>query len=379
MVSAIAQYVQGRVQAGASRAQIREELLAVGWSPEEADAAYRDGLIALGIPLPSETSRAVPGRQSSAADVVLNFFSFILLAIGATSLGTLLFQIIDRSFPDPLAAIGAGSDLAATRAIHHAIASLIIVFPLYVGSMWVWFRRFRGEEGRAESKLTKWLTYLVLLIASAFIVGDLIAIVFMLLQGEFTVRFLLKALTILVIAATIFAFYYIERREIQYRKSWTGPALRYIGGAVTSLVLLGIVGGFLSAGSPEMARKRAFDHERVRALGLLAGCIQRYAGEFDELPLSLDKLGSTSRYSSCLRWMRDPETRQQYAYRVVTASKAQGSVRVGAFELCADFSLDNQRPEADSRYNRSTLSVWSAHGAGRSCDTVTAKLGKENR
>lgn len=377
MEPALAQYVCNRVQAGTSKTQIREELLAVGWSEEEADSAYRDGLIALGIPVPREPVRPTAGKGSSTADIVLNFFSFILLAIVSTALGTLYFQIINKSIPDPLAVITAGHGLTATRSIHHAIASLVIVFPLYVISMWAWFRRFRQQEGRVESKLTKWLTYLILLIASTTIVGDLITVVFMLLQGEFTVRFLLKALVILVIATTIFGFYYIERREIQYHKSLGPAALRYIGGAVTALVVLGIVTGFYTAGSPETARKQAFDNERSRQLGLLAGCIQRYASEFGELPASLERLGHASRYSNCTRWTRDPQTRREFPYRVVTASKPQGSARVGEFELCAEFSLPNSALDVRPAYGAAS-SIWNTHGTGRTCHTVTAKLGEIN-
>lgn len=378
LVSAVAQYVCDRVQAGGSRTQIREELLAVGWSEDEVDTAYRDGLIALGIPVPSASIRSTTGKRSSTADIVLNFFSFILLAIVTTALGTLYFQIINKSIPDPLAIISSGRSLFATRSIHRAIASLVIVFPLYTIAMWAWFRRFRQEEGRIESRLTKWLTYLILLLASTTIVGDLITILFTLLQGEFTLRFLFKALVILVIAATIFGFYYIERREIQYHHPPETTALRFIGSVVTALVLVGIIAGFYTAGSPETARKQTFDRERSRELMLLAGCIQRYAGKFGELPESLVTLSRTSGYSHCTVWMRDPQTRQHFAYRVVTPSKIQGSTKVGEFELCANFSLANEEQESGPAFG-GAASIWSLHSAGRSCHTVSANLGKVNQ
>lgn len=63
MASQVAEYMQGWIQAGANRTQIREELLAVGWYEEEADTAYRDGLIALNIPLPSESGKAISGKS----------------------------------------------------------------------------------------------------------------------------------------------------------------------------------------------------------------------------------------------------------------------------------------------------------------------------
>lgn len=373
-MNSLSEYVQGRVAAGLSKTEIREELLAVGWSEDEADAAYRDGLVAMGIPIPSTGNRQSLDRKASTVDVVLNFFSFILLGIVATALGTLYFQIINTHFHDPLAALGGLGDWGRTSAIHHAIASLVIGFPLYFVAIRLWFRKFREDEGRTESRLSKWLTYLVLLIASVTIVGDLITVLFKLLQGEVSVRFFLKALTILVIAGIIFSFYYLERLKIQYRKPIPRAAFQYFGWAVAGLVLLGIILGFFAAGSPETARKRAFDMERERNLGALSGCIERYAQDLGQLPPSLAELKRTSKYSYCAVHMKDPETKQAYEYRIVTPSRTQGAAQVGEFELCATFSLASDGVGSETGYADRGIAIWSEHGAGRNCDTVTAQL-----
>ncbi len=371
----LAEYVQRRVTQGLSKAAIKEELLAVGWSEEEADAAYRDGLVALGIPIPSAGNRPSLVRQSSTVDVVVNFFSFILLCIVATALGTLYFQVINQYFPDRLAALGGSGDWGRTSAIHYAIASLVIGFPLYAGAMRIWFRKFREEEGRTESRLTKWLTYIVLLIASVTIVGDLITVLYKLLQGEVTARFFLKALVILVIAGLIFSFYYLERRKIQYGKAIPAATFCYLGWTTAGLVAAGIVVGFLAAGSPETARKRAFDIERERDLSRLSSCIERYARDLGQLPSSLDELKRSSKYSNCSIYMADPETKKQYEYRIVTSSRSQGDAKVGEFELCATFSLASEGPDREIREaHKRLVGIWGEHGAGRSCNTAIAQL-----
>lgn len=372
--NSLAAYVEGRVRAGLSKTAIREELLAVGWSEEQADAAYRDGLVALGVPLPSAGNHPALARKSSTVDIVINFFSFILLGIVATALGTLYFRIINRSFPDPLAAINASGEWATTSSIHYAIASLLIAFPLYFTAMRIWFRKFREDEGRTESALSRWLTYLVLLIASVTIVGDLITVLFKLLQGEVTARFFLKAFTILVIAGIIFGFYTLERRKIQYRKDIPRTTFQYFGWAVTGIVTLGLVLGFFTAGSPDTARKRAFDFQREADLSRLAGCIERYAQNLGQLPASLDVLRTSGSYTHCAGRMQDPETRQAYAYRIVTPSRIQGPARVGEFELCANFSLVSAGYDSEAETAVGRMTLWSEHGAGRSCDTVTVQL-----
>jgi hypothetical protein len=366
----LAAYVESRLRAGVSHAVIRGELLAVGWSEAQADAAYRDGLVALGIPLPDAASRAIPEKKSATVDVVVNFFSFILLGIVATALGTLWFKVIELAFPDPLFRADASG---ISRVIHYAIASLVIAFPLYLLALKLWFRRFRDDPGVTESALSKWLTYLVLLIAAVTIVGDLIAVLFRLLQGEYSLRFLLKALVILVIAGLIFGFYALERLKIQYRRDIPLAVLRAFGWSAATLVVLGMFGGFFAAGSPETARKRALDAERETNLNELSRCIEEYAHDVGRLPASLDELGRSPRYVACAAATRDPETGRAYEYRIVTPSRVEGSATLADFELCATFSMASAESAEQWAVGKRYL-IWSKHGAGRECDTVTVQL-----
>lgn len=365
-------YVAERMKGGSSKADIREELLAVGWSEEEADAAYREGVIILGVPLPSEGTRPTLIRKSSTVDVVINFFSFILLGIIATALGTLFFGIIEQSFPDRLSADPYVDVSAAMSGIHYAVAALLIGFPLYVGALFIWFRTFREDEGRTESRLSQWLTYIVLLAASVTLVGDLIAVVFTFLQGEITWRFFLKALTVFGIAGLIFGFYFLERRKIQYHQDIPRKTFQIFGWSVAGIVSIGILLGFFVGGSPETARKQGFDVRRANDLSTLAGCIQGYASDFGALPDSIDVLRRSSTYAYCASFVQDPETGKAYEYRVVASSRMEGESRVGEFELCADFSLASS---GSREMAYPDPSLWSEHGAGRSCDTATAQLG----
>jgi hypothetical protein len=53
----------------------------------------------------------------------------------------------------------------------------------------------------------KWLTYLTLLIAAGVIVGDFISLVFSMLSGELTLRFLLKTAVVAAIAGAGFGYF----------------------------------------------------------------------------------------------------------------------------------------------------------------------------
>ncbi|MFZ1654290.1 MAG: DUF5671 domain-containing protein [Candidatus Moraniibacteriota bacterium] len=368
----LSQYVADRIRSGVGKDEVKSELVTIGWTEDEAEAAFRFGVIALGAPVPSEGNRPTTSKQASTVDVVINFFSFILLGIVATALGTLYFQIINVSFPDALDTTIWYSYSAATSAIHYSIAALLIGFPLYYFALRLWFRKFREDEGRTESKLSKWLTYLVLLVAAVTVVGDLIATVYTLLQGEITVRFFLKALTIFGIAGAIFGFYYLERRRIQYHADIPRRTFQLIGRGVTGVVLIGVIIGFWLGGSPVTERNRSFDATRAEHLSGLASCVEQYATSLGALPTSLTELTRSSQYNYCDAYTTDPENGMPYEYRIVTPSKAQGAGRVGEFELCATFALTTD--PAAPRKGYGANGTWYEHGAGHSCDTVSAQL-----
>ncbi|MDP2838256.1 MAG: DUF5671 domain-containing protein [Candidatus Moranbacteria bacterium] len=370
----LSEYVVSRIRTGIAKAEIKEELVAVGWTEEEIEAAYRSAMVAFGAPVPSAGNRPTLAHKAATVDVVINFFSFILLGIVASALGTLFFQIINISFPDVLDVAGSFSLGQATSSIHYAIAALFIGFPLYFFAMRLWFRKFREDEGRTESALSKWLTYLVLLVAAVTIVGDLITVVFTMLQGEVTVRFFLKALTILTIAGAIFGFYYLERRKVQYHADITRSTFQNFGRGVMTLIVTGIVLGFFVGGSPTTERNRALDQARVGHLGGLASCIKQYAQSFGALPVTLGDLRQSSQYNYCASYMRDPETGESYEYRIVTPSRVAGAGQVGEFELCATFASPSAGVTAASEPMYGATSLWDEHDAGYNCDTVTAQL-----
>lgn len=367
----LVEYVAGRIRVGVTKVVIEEELRAVGWSEEETEDAYRAGLVSCGIPVPSEQNRATLSRKSSTVDIIINFFSFILLSIIATALGILLFGVVNKLFPDVLDAMNLYTEASTSSSIHYAISALIIGFPLYYFSMRLWFRTFREDEGRTESKLSQWLTYLVLLITAVTIVGDLITVVFTLLQGEITVRFFLKALIILVIAGIVFGFYYLERRKIQYHRDIPRTVFLSFGRAVTGFLLLSIILGFFVSGSPTTERNRTLDRTRAEHLSSLSNCIENYAGTFGQLPSSFTDLKQTSQFSYCSGFMQDPETAVLYEYRVVTPSRIEGSVQVGEFELCAEFVLPS---DESGNFLEGQGSVWYMHSVGKSCDTMRTQL-----
>ncbi len=379
-MSTLSDYVMRRLEAGRSGTEICAELMAVGWSREAADAAYRDGLVALGIPLPpgastpsaspTDAPRAPEPQKAATMDIAVNVFSFILLVVVVGAFITLSFHLINRLFPEPQELAGSYQQLATASLMHRSIASMAIAFPLYVVALSWWLRRFGGKSERIESALTKRLTYAVLLIAAIVIVCDLIALVYSLLQGEITLRFLLKVLVVLGTATLTFGFYWFERRSVQLGTPVSASVFNRFGWGAAMLALAAVAAGYLSAGSPQVARSLAADARRSQQLLDLSRCIERYAGALGQLPESLEQLERTSQYMGCPTY--DPETRQRFDYRIVTASRVQGAARVGDMELCANFSLasaSNGTPVPQGAES------WTDHPAGRTCRVKAVPLG----
>jgi hypothetical protein len=355
-------YAAERLRAGAARAQIEGEMALLGWSPEQARSALREALIGLGAPA-APVATAAP-QPSTALDVGMSLFGFALLAIVVWALVHLGFGLADQAFPDPL---GKADAPALARSIHSAMASLAVALPGYALAMRWWFARYRVAGTRREPALTRWFTYGVLLCASLTMIGDLITVVYAMLQGEATTRFALKAAWLLLLAALVVALYGLERRQLQYGRSPPRGALASIGATALLLALAGLALGLKLAGTPTTARAQALDVQRAQRLLKLAGCVERYARNGGELPQSLDALLASPSEANCATAARDPLTQAAFDYRVLTPMRDQGSGRSGRFELCAHF--ERAAPASAG----AGLGPWQRHAAGRECRALDVR------
>ncbi len=305
-------------------------------------------------------------KNSSMAEIFVNFLSFILLGIVATSVGIIFFQVINKYFPDILSLTYSNYQLSSfnTSAVHYSIASLAVGLPIYIWAIWFWFKSFTNSKEKEESRLSKWLTYIVLLLASITVIGDLITIIYNFLGGEFGARFLLKALVILVIAGLVFVLYFFERKKIQYKKDVSLIFFRILVVLASLISILAIILGFSVSGTPFEARLRKFDLERTQNLQELSSCVSAFAYDNGRLPVSLDELKNNARYGYCSR-VFDPETKKDYGYSLISKSE---------FSLCGEFGVSNIEESADF----GSYSNWQRHDKGQNCEKQTVTFGARN-
>ncbi|WP_303746878.1 DUF5671 domain-containing protein [Stenotrophomonas pigmentata] len=199
-------FVRDALMRGHSRQQVSSALLAAGWSEQQISGVL-DGWAEVDFPLPVPRPRASLSAREAFAYLVL----FSTLYFFAWNLGSLLFQLIQYALPDP-----ADPDWQLVRLsgdIRWAISALVIAFPVFVFAAHRVSRDVDRHPIKRLSPVRRWLTYLTLFVAATVLIGDLTALVFNLLGGDLSLRFVLKVLVVGVIAGTVFGYYLWDLRQ----------------------------------------------------------------------------------------------------------------------------------------------------------------------
>lgn len=199
-------FVRDALMRGHDRQQVSSALLAAGWSEQQISGVL-DGWADVDFPLPVPRPRASLSAREAFAYLVL----FSTLYFFAWNLGSLLFQLIQYALPDP-----ADPDWQLQRlsgGIRWAISALVIAFPVFVFAAHRVSRDVDRHPIKRLSPVRRWLTYLTLFVAATVLIGDLTALVYNLLSGELSLRFLLKVLVVGVIAGTAFGYYLWDLRQ----------------------------------------------------------------------------------------------------------------------------------------------------------------------
>jgi uncharacterized protein DUF5671 len=192
-------FVDSALRAGASREAVRQVLEQAGWSKDQVVdglAHYAD--VAFVVPVPR------PRAQLSARDAFWYLLMFGTLYVSAYHLADLAFGLINLAFPD---ALERGTEMYQRSGVRWATAALIVAFPVFLFAAIKIAREVAAEPARLNSSIRKWLTQLTLLVAAGVLVGDSMTLVFNVLSGELTLRFILKVLVVAVIAGAGFGYY----------------------------------------------------------------------------------------------------------------------------------------------------------------------------
>jgi hypothetical protein len=275
----------------------------------------------------------------------------------------LLFAYINRLFPDVTQRSMEMYQTNDFSSIRWSLAILMVSFPLFILLSRLLHREFKKHPEKLLSGIRKWLTYLTLFVTACTLIGDVITLFFYLLEGELTVRFIFKVLTILILSGLPFSYYFTVVR-MEPAKYAVSPLHRLYFFTTCVIVALTFVWGILIVGSPSYGREQRFDEQRIVDFRLIHEEIlnQTYGdSRYKEpmvsvptlpkpLPKDLQAVAANAQYTRIN--VNDPQTEVPYEY----------IVRGTFYDLCTTFSLE-QNLDYDIFWN---------HPAGRHCFTFDA-------
>ncbi len=281
----------------------------------------------------------------------------ISLYVSAGSLLSLLFSIINQRFADALdTSYGyyAYGTYMGDGAMF-AIAALIIVVPIYLFLSYHIRKGIVADSEKRSLNIRKWFVWLTIFAAGIAVAGDLVALLYTFLQGEVTVRFVLKVLSVLVVAGGIFSYYFYDLR----RDASSKPNKLFVGIAGL-VILLAIICGFMTFGSPSAQRDMRLDGQREMHLSDIQWQVLNYWQTQEKLPTTLAELGDN--FTGYIAPV-DPETKTAYEYSIT------GPL---SFEICATFARESMLTGKDPV--AMPIDSWGGgldprfeHEAGRTC------------
>jgi Domain of unknown function (DUF5671) len=200
-------FVREALARGIPRAEVEGALRGAGWAPEQvADALGSFADVSFPVPVPT------PRPYTSAREAFLYLVLFFSLYTVAYHLASLGFDIIDRLLPDPAKPLSG----YWAQSVRFSVSALVVAFPVFAWLALVIGRAMRKDPTKRASRVRKWLTYLTLVVAALALMCDVIALVYNVLGGEATARFVLKVVVVGAIGGTVFCYYLWDlRREDQ--------------------------------------------------------------------------------------------------------------------------------------------------------------------
>jgi len=273
-------------------------------------------------------------QEHGLRDFFLHLTGFITLYWSMIALITILFQLINKWFPDALEYVD-----ASHGALRFGLSSVIVAFPVFVGIM-MFFRKREVTRPRFPIYFTLFVTALTAII-------DLATLIYRLTGGDVTSRFLLKVLSVFVVTGSVFLF---EMWQLKRKSFELDARTRGLLGLAYAFVLASVVLGFIAVGSPTSQRGRELDLRRVNDLQQIQYAIGNFYQREDALPATFADLGSVS---------TDPE---KLPYEYVKTSE-------NTFEVCATFSTSSDAKENMYLYGSPVAPVGQdfSHGVGRTC------------
>lgn len=278
--------------------------------------------------------------------------SLVSLLFMAISSGLVIFQLINKYIIDT---VNQYSSSFNSDALKFSISAILVSTPIYYFTTRQILKNLFTGRMDEESGVRKWLTYFILLITAIVMIGWIIATVNSFLDGELTLKFVLKSITAIGIAAAIFSFYFydIKREEVKGKVD-KGIKMYFI--ISLAFVIAVFVTSIFLVESPKETRARKLDQNVINQLNNIANITNNYFDIQKKLPESLDILVNNKEYFLLEKDITNPGDNKRFEYKVISPM---------TFELCTNFlttNIDEKSTAVDFYYPEFNL-----HKSGYQC------------
>lgn len=200
----LAAFVADALKAGRGREEIAAALDDAGWTKSEVEGALNAWADTGFVPPVPRPRPIVSAREAFTYGLM-----FVALVVSAVNVTTLGFELIERWLPDAAERFR-GFSVSRMR---WSISYLVVFFPLFLVLNARAARAAKADKARRRSAIRKWFGYVTLFLAALALLGDLIAVIYALLSGDLTARFIAKAALVALTAGIIFLYFRAEMEE----------------------------------------------------------------------------------------------------------------------------------------------------------------------
>ena len=274
--------------------------------------------------------------------------AMLSLYVSVFSLLSLIFSYIDKAFPD---ALDYNYD-PYSSGMRFAIASLIVLFPLFLVLMRLIRKDIAHTPPKADLWVRRWALVFTIFVAGVTVAGDLITLVNYFLGGDLTTRFVLKVVIVLLVIGGAFMHFLADMWGFWIQNP---EKARMIGWGAGAVVLASIVSGFFIIGTPGQVRLYRFDDQKVSDLQNIQYQVVNYWQQKEKLPDALSQL------SDPLSGWTVPVEPQGGSYRYEKTAQM-------TFKLCATFNAETQ---ANSMTNGRAMPVSAPLAGAKGPDLET--------
>jgi hypothetical protein len=273
-------FVRRALLEGQSPDRIRAALLDAGWTETESTAALSAWHLGAAGPVPR------PVRSGVAREALFYAMLFVAFGMVAGNVLSLLFGQANFWMPEP----DERYYRFAISGLRWSMAALIVFAPAFWLLNRADERASAADPARSHGTMRRWLGSLALLVAVLTLMGDALFLIYTLLDGQMTARFLVKSAIVAGIAAVVLAYFRQDRGlPLLTRFQSLGPVPSHL--VLLGLAVLALGLSLWTIGGPAQGRAETRDRWRMDDLRALANDLSNCAlAPKGVLPETLDPM-----------------------------------------------------------------------------------------